>query len=622
MPFVTVCILRGRIEQPRAAGRFAVVYWPRAGPRAARQRPVIEVTLSLPRRLREAMKLWGLAVADLAVLAVYLLGITALGLWMARRVKTIADFFMPRRFGRAMMMMHTFGTGTHSDQAVSVAAKSFGSGLSGIWYQWLWLFCTPFYWLIAPVMRRFRALTTADVFEARYNRSVATLFAVVGVLNLAVSLGVMLRGSGAVIAACTGGAVSTNVALCVITVLFVSYGVAGGLAAAIVTDFVQGILTIVFSFILLPFILNAVGGLSGLHEKIADPQMFSLVAPAEIGVFYIAMISLNGLIGIVTQPHTMGLCAAGRTELEGQFGYAVGAFLKRFCTVAWSLTGLAAVAYFAHEEIDPDNIYGMVARDFLPALMPGLLGVFLASLLASVMSTCDSLMIASSALFTENIYKPLAQDRSAKHYVRVARIAALVVVTGGVVFAFRLRNVVEGLETFWKISPMMGLAFWLGLFWRRTTPAGAWAATLTGFGAWWISTKAFFVGWVAALPFAESLRFVVEKGDSLEVYLPWQMVFYLSAGTLAGIVVSLLTRQMDEERLDSFYALIRTPVRSGEVSPAPCTLPENAEIPPKRLLFPGTGLEILVPSPRGMIGFAIGWALVAAIILGVALIAR
>jgi len=42
------------------------------------------------------------------------------------------------------MIMHAFGTGTASDQAVTVASATFRGGLSGIWYQWLWLFATPF----------------------------------------------------------------------------------------------------------------------------------------------------------------------------------------------------------------------------------------------------------------------------------------------------------------------------------------------------------------------------------------------------------------------------------------------------------------------------------------------
>jgi len=564
----------------------------------------------------------GLHAADICILALYLVVMVAIGIWSARKIKSSADFFLPRRFGKAMMIMFSFGTGTHSDQAVSVASKSFTNGLSGIWYQWLWLPVTPFYWLIAPVFRRFRAITTSDVFEARYNPSVAMLYAVVGVLNLAVNIGVMLKGSSEVISASTGGLVSANLAIIIMTVIFVAYGVAGGLGAAIVTDFIQGVLTIIFSFLLLPLILNAVGGMAGMREAINDPQMFSLVAPAEIGFFYIAVIAFNGLVGIVTQPHTMANCAAGKTEMEGRVGFMGGTLIKRLCTVPWALTGLAAVVYFAGRTIEPDKVFGAVAGEFLPKIMPGVLGVFIAAVLASVMSSCDAFMISSSALFTENVYKRLVSNKDNRHYITVGRITAVVIVAGGVGFAFWLPGVVKGLEIFWKISPMMGIAFWLGLFWRRTTVAGAWAGTLTAFGIWWLTGQEFFISWLGSLPAAESLRFVFVKGGTPEVYLPWQMVFYLTGGTLAGIIVSLFTKPVAKEKLDNFYALVRTPVKPGEKVPAPCTLPADAVVPEKRNIFPNTNFEISIPSLTSVIGFLIGWGCVAAIIFSVYLIAR
>ncbi|MHC4706782.1 MAG: sodium:solute symporter family protein [Planctomycetota bacterium] len=453
----------------------------------------------------------GLHAADIVVLAFYLVGMVAIGIWSARKIKSSADFFLPRRFGKAMMIMFSFGTGTHSDQAVSVASKSYTNGLSGIWYQWLWLPVTPFYWLIAPVFRRFRAITTSDVFEARYNPSVGMLYALVGVLNLAVNIGVMLKGSSAVISASTGGLISADLAIIIMTVIFVAYGVAGGLGAAILTDFIQGVLTIIFSFLLLPLILNAVGGMGGLREKISDPEMFSLVAPAEIGFFYIAVIAFNGLVGIVTQPHTMANCAAGKTEMEGRIGFMGGTLIKRLCTVPWALTGLAAVVYFAGQSMEPDKVFGAVAGDFLPNIMPGVLGVFIAAVLASVMSSCDAFMISSSALFTENVYKRLVHDRGSGHYVTVGRITAVVIVAGGVGFAFWLPSVVKGLEIFWMISPMMGIAFWLGLFWRRTTVAGAWAATLTAFSIWFLTTLSPVVWLAGHTPISKEARFVFVK---------------------------------------------------------------------------------------------------------------
>ena len=151
------------------------------------------------------------------------------------------------------------------------------------------------------------------------------------------------------------------------TVLFVAYGMAGGLGATIVTDFIQGILIIVFSFLLLPFILHKVGGPSGIRAAIPDPdKMFSLVAPGQIGIFYIVVIAFNALMGITAQPHVMGNCAAGRTEMEGRVGFMGGTMIKRVCTIAWSLTGLAAVVYFSGQQVEPDDIYGLAARNFPP----------------------------------------------------------------------------------------------------------------------------------------------------------------------------------------------------------------------------------------------------------------
>ena len=561
--------------------------------------------------------MFGLHIADICVLVLYLLAMAAVGFWSASKIKKSQDFFMPRQFGKAMMVMFGFGAGTHSDQAVGVASKSFSSGMSGIWYQWLWLPCTPFYWLIAPVMRRFRAITTGDVFEARYDRSVAVLYALVGMLNLSVSIGLMLRGSSEVISASTQGLLSADAAIALMTVVFVIYGVAGGLTAAIITDFIQGILTIIFSFLLLPLVMNAVGWMDGIREGIADPGKLSLVAPAGIGVFYIAIIAFNGLVGIVTQPHTMSNCAAGKTEMEGRVGWMFGNLIKRVCTIPWCLTGVAAVVYFAGKgvEVEPDKVFGAIAGDFLPKIMPGVLGIFLAALLASVMSSCDAFMIASAGLFTENIYRPLSPSRPERHYLTVGRIASVIVVSGGVAFAYGLSGVVEGLEIFWKISAMMGIAFWLGLFWRRMTTAGAWATTLLGFAVMLFTSEIAFgdhVIWDFNQHCAQYLPQFMVFEDKL--HLPWQMILYLGAGLISGIVVSLLTRPVAAEKLENFYALTRTPVTLGEQVDKPCTLPAGAVVPERRNIFPDTSLEIAIPSRISLLGFLAGWACVAAIV--------
>ncbi|MBW8001350.1 MAG: sodium:solute symporter family protein [Planctomycetes bacterium] len=561
--------------------------------------------------------MFGISWIDWLVIAGYLFGITIIGVWTARRVKSTSSFFISdRKFGKIMMMFFTFGTGTHSDQAVSVSAKTYRSGASGIWYQWLWLFVTPFFWLLAPIFRRMRAITTGDYFSARYNRSVGALFAIVGMLQLMINIGVMLKGSSAMITAVSGGAINPSYAIIAMTVMFVIYGVAGGLSAAIVTDFIQGLLTIVLSFLILPFALSAVGGISGLKESIANPDVFKIVAPKEITAFYIAIISFNALVGWVTQPHSMPMSAAGKTEMEGRVGVMVGLFLKRICTIAWVLTGLCALGLYAGSKIDVDHVYGLMAHDLLPKIAPGLIGLFIASMLAAVMSSCDAFMVSSSALFTENIYRPLlVKNKSDKHYMLVGRIVAALVVVSGIFFAFRLENVIQGLELFWKISAMMAIPFWIGLFWRRATTAAAWVSTLASFAAWMFTGQIKLFGkllWDFNATVAAKLpEFMLYDG---KLSLPWQMIIYLTVGFAAGILISIVTRAPEKEKLDKFYECLRTPIAPDEPETEPFTLPEGVTATPRENLISHPNFEIPKPKMVTIVGFLAGWVAVGLLI--------
>jgi Na+/proline symporter len=170
---------------------------------------------------------------------------------------------------------------------------------------------------------------------------------------------------------------------------------------------------------------------------------------------------------------------------------------------------------------------------------------------------------------------------------------------------------------------MMGIAFWLGLFWRRTTVAGAWAGTLAGFGVLLFTSRIAFgpyVLWDFDAHLARKLPdFMLWEG---KLYMPWQMVFYLSIGLSVNVLVSLFSRPVPKEQLDNFYALVRTPVRVGEQVAVPCTLPEDAVVPERRNIFGNTSLEIPVPTRASIIGFLAGWGCVAVIIMVVYLIAK
>src|ERR1700691_1809688 len=106
---------------------------------------------------------------DWLIIIVYLAIVAGIGLIASFKVKGTDEYFLGgRRFGKLLMMGQVFGTGTHAEMPVSLIGAVYNIGASGIWYQWKNLFATPFFWILAPVVRRFRRTTTAEVMEDRY----------------------------------------------------------------------------------------------------------------------------------------------------------------------------------------------------------------------------------------------------------------------------------------------------------------------------------------------------------------------------------------------------------------------------------------------------------------------
>ncbi len=555
----------------------------------------------------------GLTILDFLVVAGFLVGITALGIWSGRKVTTTADYFMPRRFGKFYLTLNSFSVATSAEQAVVLASKSYSSGVSGIWYQWFHLVTMPFYWLLAPMLRRFRAITLGDIYGLRFGASVATLFVLTGITKSILTLGLGLKGSSALLGGLFGGVVSGDTLVLILTVIFVAYSLFGGFTSAVFTNAIQGLLTLLFSFLLLPFVWRAVGGGAGIRD-VLPADMLALTVPGGIDGFTVTMMALAGLIAAAVIPHNLGIAAASRVERDGQFGFLAGLFLKRLCAGAWCLTGVAAAALYAGQQIDPDGLYGRLAAHFLPAVAPGLVGLFIASALAEVMGTCSGIMNAAAALLIQNFYRPLRPGRSESHYLAAGRGGAVLVVVVSVGFAFWLPGVVKGLELIVTAAPIIGVVFWCGLFWRRTTTAAAWAATLTGYTLWMLLQVQAVLEWLRESTFLAGR--IAPTAHGLDLALGWQLFIVLGGTAAVVVIVSLFTAPPPPEQLNRFYALRRTPVMTDEDLPAPCTLPVGAVTPAPRVMTRAWGLELDWPDGHGIKGFVISTLLILAMIAG------
>lgn len=477
----------------------------------------------------------GLSILDLAVIVLYLGLITTIGLRASRSMKNSGDFFMGgRRFGKLQMVAKAFGVGTRADQAVAIVGASYHGGLSGIWYQWLYIFSTPFFWIIAPIYRRLRYVTTGDFFEERYGKPAGALYTFIALLYFAVEIGMLLRGTGTTVEALTRGSVPADAVIAVATIVFVTYGSLGGLVAAVSTKLLQSLMMLILSILVLPFAISSLGGLGNVRQQLGDAAFSLVSSTSEVTFYFVTMITINGLVGIVAMPHHMAIGGAGKTEISCRTGWTYGNVMKRFVTLAWAFTGVYAAAMFPG--IAPamrEQAFGVMLLNLLPA---GLIGLMIAAMLASLMAVCDAYMVDGSALFTRNLYRKIfGTEGGDVRQLRVARWSSFGVVGSGIMVAFLLADVVSGLAIIWKIMAFMGIPFWMAIFWRRGNRYGLWVSVAVTTS---LSLYANSLGWGLA--------------DQIALYLP--------TGVVTFIIVSLLTRPEPEEKLHAFYTLLHTPV--------------------------------------------------------------
>ena len=511
---------------------------------------------------------------DWAVLAGYFIGITSFGLWLSRKTRTSGGYFLgERKLPWWVMVGQAFGTGTHAEQPVAQAGATFDKGFASIWFQWKNMLITPLYWLMAPWYRRSERTTVAEIVEDRYGRKLAFAYTLFGIASFVLSQGVMLKGAGKVISVATGGQmISANGVVLVMTVAFLLYSFFGGLVASAYTDVVQSFLIIILSFMLIPLGLREVGGFAGMRKAL-PADFFDLYSSVSgMNAFTIAMLALNGFVGITAQPHMLSMCATGSTERAGRIGQTYGSMTKRVCTIGWALTGLIAATLVFQRGVklpDAEHAFGYASRELLG---PGWVGLMVACVLAANMSACSNLMVNSGALFTRNIWlsygNPSANDRQ---LLWVGRLSGLVLTTAAILFALMVGNVLQAFLFMETLAALFGVMFLGGVLWRRANRFGAGAATLVAFlsyyAALYLTTCA---PGTAARPVALSLAFArlfasgnwwahLQTGQVMLVYKwlpgPFGFAMLLSFSTL--VIVSLLTQPEDSVRLETFFDRMR-----------------------------------------------------------------
>jgi SSS family solute:Na+ symporter len=470
------------------------------------------------------MSFLGLHIVDWSVIFIYLVIMVYIGRWASKKIKDTRDFYQGgRSFGKILFAFLNFGTITSADQATGVSREIYRQGLSGLWFQNIVLFITPFYWFSSILQRRTRYIGPGDIYLHRFeSRFLAGLFALY-ILLLAIyggSMGFLLTGKTMKalmvkpvseytleeqqsvddyhrhqelekkkeIQALTPeelsefnylnelkkqGKLNSYISYLNLMMFYFIYAaivggytIMGGLFAAVVTDIIQGLLILFLSVILIPLGLIKLGGFSGLHAAVPDYmfELFGSAATSEYTWYFVAAMVVINLIGLPPRGFTSG--GSAKDDQSARIGMVVGAFSKRFVMIGWALTGLIAVGLYAGQLSDPTMIWGHITRDLLGL---GFIGLMVAAIMAANMSSIDAQSLEWSAAFTKNILLPVFPHLKEKTQVFAGRIVIFVVLISSIYFARKVDDIFVMFKYVLSVGTIIGPALWLVYFWRRLT---------------------------------------------------------------------------------------------------------------------------------------------------------
>lgn len=285
-----------------------------------------------------------------------------------------------------------------------------------------------------------------------------------------------------------------HLALVIGAIVILLYTFMGGFLAVCQTDFIQGMLMLV-AVLIVPIISLFVMGPSNFSANLSaggitdTASYFSLFQEGGSAITGVSIISsLAWGLGYFGMPHILVRFMAIKDEKELNKSKKVA--------IVWVILGLGFAcfigllgrAYLVGNEIvsgDSEKVFiEMIKKLFTDDYsLAFIAGIFLAAILAAIMSTADSQLLVASSAISEDLYKGIfKKDAKEEKVLMVGRIATIVVAAIALVIAWDPdSSVMKLVSDAWAgFGAAFGPLVLCALFWRRTNFAGALSGIVSG----------------------------------------------------------------------------------------------------------------------------------------------
>jgi SSS family solute:Na+ symporter len=503
---------------------------------------------------------------DWFIIVFYFVFILAIGFYVKKFAKTGEDFFLAGRRNSSLIAGLAFlSANLGSLEILGWTGATLKYGI--LVCHWYWIGAIPAMLFLALFMMPFyyhsKIKSIPGYLKHRYDERTRVLSAIAFLMMTLLMSGINMYLMALVFRSVLGW--NWDISMWVSAITIAIYVTLGGLLSAIFTELVQFFL-IWFGLFLIPILgLIDVGGFSAIFAN-ADKAFTSLWAstfnPANnpMGVHWLGIVIGLGWVlsfGYWTADFLVIQTAFSAKDLNAaRMTPIIASFFKMALPFIIVVSGFVALHLIQHNQLNLLVEGGKPNYDSaLPMLMTryfpnGLLGLGVTALMAGFMAGQAGNIVAFNTVWTYDLYVLLRRRKVTDiHLVWVGRITTVVGVLLSILIAYWVRQfptIMDFIQAIfsWVNAPLFATLL-IGMFWKRTTPVGAFWGLLCGM----LTSFSLFLGMRSHIldNFLHLITFSANPSDMSKNL--WQAWWGWFVCLLVTVIISLFTKPKSEEEL-------------------------------------------------------------------------
>ncbi len=469
----------------------------------------------------------GLNHLDLAIIAVYLAGITLFGLRFRKRQRSLRDYFLAdRNIPWWAIALSIVAAETSTLTIIGIPGIAYDSNLTFLQVVMGYVAGRVIIsFVLLPHYFRGDLYTAYELIERRFGKGLRTVTASLFLLTRAAAEGVRVYAVSIVVAIALGTGEIASIAI--ITALTLIYTFEGGLAAVIWTDVVQTVIyvggTLVGVFTILHLVPGGWAAIHSLASSAGKLQVFDFTPD-----FWKPYTFWAGLIGgafLTTASHGTDQLIVQRLLAARNQRQSVTALLTSGVAIffQFALFLTVGVMLWAYYQV-PSATFGKadyIYPKFIVSRLPhGVSGLLIAAILAAAMSNLSAALNSLSSSSMMDFYLRRCPNVDGQTQLRLSRVStfvwALVLFALAVLSLHKVGRVVEVGLTIASVAygALLGV-FLLGVLTRRANQTGAMVGMFFGFSVelyLWLATR---VPWTWYVTIGTGITFGIGYAMSL-----------------------------------------------------------------------------------------------------------